>query len=493
MAELNTNTSVVDYLKSTGKDSSFASRAKLAVEKGIVSDIGQYTGSSSQNTSLLGSLRSTTTPSSTPSSGSASSGSDVNSMINKNQENDFTLKTQEDEPNIRSSSKATQDIFENINNILTDGLEQPDLPSFADRYQELRTEGGLADLEAQLNTLDKEEADIQARLRVRTNAEEGKPVALNVIEGRVTEATRQERENLEFIQRQKNYVSNQIQSKTAVIETIMNLEKMDFEFAESRYQNQFEQRKSTISLGLQVQEYQDDLEKDKIENARANGEIFVDTLVKSGKTSTDITASQDAQLRRWGLETGLGSDFFFNMIDAVQAESDSEILTHVISEDKSTATILFKNGKTQTISTGIKDTGSSGGDVEGFDLAVEFSNQFVGTQDELKQELLRAKEAGDIDLGVTQINSIVGTYKRKFNEEEINSKAKDLVNEYFDPKFFDFNFTSADDLKVAKRKAKDGIDEYKEDSSIDGVALSDGDVERLKEAINNITIDQINQ
>lgn len=53
--------SIVDFLRSTGKDSSFSARAKLAAEQGITN----YTGSAQQNTTLLEKLR-TNTPAPQP-------------------------------------------------------------------------------------------------------------------------------------------------------------------------------------------------------------------------------------------------------------------------------------------------------------------------------------------------------------------------------------------------------------------------------------------
>ena len=50
---LNTNSSIVDYLKSQKKDSSYAARKKLAEEYGI----GGYSGTAAQNTALLNALR----------------------------------------------------------------------------------------------------------------------------------------------------------------------------------------------------------------------------------------------------------------------------------------------------------------------------------------------------------------------------------------------------------------------------------------------------
>src|SRR3990167_3475223 len=49
--------SIVDYLSSTGQSSDYASREKLAAEKGIQN----YTGTAEQNTQLLGILRGITT------------------------------------------------------------------------------------------------------------------------------------------------------------------------------------------------------------------------------------------------------------------------------------------------------------------------------------------------------------------------------------------------------------------------------------------------
>jgi hypothetical protein len=54
MAKLNTKTSVVDYLKSQGKDSSYSARKELAKSMGI----SNYSGTASQNTQLLKQLQS---------------------------------------------------------------------------------------------------------------------------------------------------------------------------------------------------------------------------------------------------------------------------------------------------------------------------------------------------------------------------------------------------------------------------------------------------
>ena len=50
-------TSIVDYLKSQGQDSSYSARKKLAEERGITN----YSGTAAQNTQLLNMLRNSNT------------------------------------------------------------------------------------------------------------------------------------------------------------------------------------------------------------------------------------------------------------------------------------------------------------------------------------------------------------------------------------------------------------------------------------------------
>src|SRR3990167_8797648 len=54
---LSTTSSIVDYLSTQGKDSSYAARQKLYGSLGFENTLGSYAGSASQNTALLNKLR----------------------------------------------------------------------------------------------------------------------------------------------------------------------------------------------------------------------------------------------------------------------------------------------------------------------------------------------------------------------------------------------------------------------------------------------------
>ena len=64
MAKLNTNTSIVDYLKSQGQNSSYSARQDLAKSLGI----SNYTGTAEQNVQMLNALKNGSSTSSAPKS-----------------------------------------------------------------------------------------------------------------------------------------------------------------------------------------------------------------------------------------------------------------------------------------------------------------------------------------------------------------------------------------------------------------------------------------
>jgi len=57
MAQLPSSGSIIDYLNSTGKDSSFSSRRKMFNQAGLNKRLGDFTGASNQNLTLLKTLR----------------------------------------------------------------------------------------------------------------------------------------------------------------------------------------------------------------------------------------------------------------------------------------------------------------------------------------------------------------------------------------------------------------------------------------------------
>lgn len=356
--KLNTDTSVVDYLKSTGGDSSFSARSKLAVEQGIVKSANQYTGSAEQNTSLLTKLRS----GATKSPAAVATKNDAASFINGQQDTDIAAAREADAPPNRTATSALVDAFEQLTgkkSLVPDKTyEAPDL---TESYEALRQSFNVDQLENSINDLDAQEEEVRARLRERTNIELDKPVALNVISGRVGEAERQEFERLDYLGRQKQRAINQLQTANNVIETKMNLMKMDYDVAKSEYDTQFSQNIQMFNTIKGIADFEISEEEREADNARSNLQIMYNSIKDGG---LDLTTADEATITRMGsleLKAGLPQGFYQNI---AAAKPDAKVLstTTRTSGGMKYADVILQNPDgsftTQQIKLGADSTGS---------------------------------------------------------------------------------------------------------------------------------------
>lgn len=310
MPALNTDTSVVDYLKSTGKDSSYASRAKLAESYGITG----YVGNADQNTLLLTKIRGgSSTPAATGASdpSKVNSTEDANAYINNNQQQDFSQASKTNEPPVRSSLSNYQDLYDSITKTLTSNLPtKPETPKFADQYTTLRGSYGVTDLESQLTDLKTQQKDLFAASKARTDAEKAKPVAMNVIEGRVSEEEKQDQERLDGINRSIDTISSQLTQKYAVIDNIMKYAQTDYSNAVDSYDRQFTQNLNMFNTIKGVVDSEKSDEERKADNARANLQIIYNNVTDNGASLTNLGAEDKANITKLELQAGLPVGFY---------------------------------------------------------------------------------------------------------------------------------------------------------------------------------------
>lgn len=333
---------------------------------------------------------STPAPTSTPDVG----GSDVATrIINEGQQDDMSAFNQQDSPKTRESFSLLNSLSD-----LSD-TEAPEAPSFTDRYFELREDQGLNDLEQRLSSLDNEEKTLQAQKRKSIGAETGKPVALNVIQGRVTEQERNFNERLDTIQREKDYLANQIQTRNSLIETVMDLEDTDYQNAKSTYETKFNQAldiiKTTNTVNNAVQD-----------NARANASVIVDLMSERGLVYSQLTPKTQTQLTKLSLEAGFGSGLFAEVLNRSQAVKHISITK---SKDGSQASVIYQNPDgtygSYTLPTGLKNTVTPGN--KGFSDDFIKASQFIQQNPTASSSELRTTILAQTDLSVSEANALI--------------------------------------------------------------------------------------
>ena len=202
MANLNKQTSVVDYLKSTGQDSSYSARKKLATSMGI----SNYSGTASQNTQLLKALQNgqTTTNNTTA----------ANTTKSDNSKKETSTKTETK----AATSKASETTKKNLNGV-DDATTKKMTSSFSASKSQTKAQNKANNALSNLEELTSKEDIISSDVWNDINSQFVVPEA-------VTEADAYLQAQLQKIQSGKTSYSDQVK---AMIDKIMGREKFSYD------------------------------------------------------------------------------------------------------------------------------------------------------------------------------------------------------------------------------------------------------------------------
>jgi len=339
--------SIVDYLKSLGKDSSLASRIALGKQYGI--DYSKSTTNyATENTVLLNKLREGGTG--VPDYSNINTVSDANKAINEGQDGDVIDKEGEDAPKVKSSYSGLLDTYKDVTSAIKPTTPPPATPDLTQKFTDLRSQYGVEALETQLNDLKAQQDILYAQQRIRTAAEKGKPVAMGVIEGRVGEIERQEAERIDTVQRQMTNISNQLNTKYQMIDTYMKLADMDYDNAVAAYDRDFANNVTLFNIVRGIDDSEKADEERAVDNARANAQIMINTMTDKNMTYDQLSPDQQLTLTKLSVQAGLGADFFSTVMNV---NADKKVLTTIVSPDKTNVTIVNTDGTTKVVPVGV--------------------------------------------------------------------------------------------------------------------------------------------
>jgi hypothetical protein len=335
MAEY-TGASIVDYLKSVGKPSDYTSRSKLASEKGI----GEYRGTATQNTQLLNMLRGGGEPSSTP-----TTQEQVAPYLSNFQKGLFD---EVEKPKVKVPT------MEELKTELAPEVDYPEPLGRVEKFEELRLEYGLADLEKSLSDIKAEIDEEFALLRQQRGIEEGKPVPMGVIAGRISEEERTAQERIDFLGRQKTRITDELNTKYSLVNTYMNLMGLDYDDAVNRYDTEFKNNVTMYNIISGKEEAAlTQLERDRTA-ARSNLQIYVNAITGGNLTYADMSADQKLMINKLEVQSGLPSGFISNLKMSVNDRLVS------VNDKTGEALMVDENGNFNVVQTGMTPTPASG-------------------------------------------------------------------------------------------------------------------------------------
>lgn len=258
-------------------------------------------------------------------------------------------------PEVRNSTKTYDQILADIKSaagVPASGTPAavPDKPNLEQSYKDLRTSYGVDGLEMNLTDLNSKASALLGQLDAMKVDERGKPVATGVIEGRISQEQQNVQEQLDVINRSIATATNQLNTKYNVINTLMKYKSDDYNTAKSNYDTAFSQNLQLINLAKGISDNQKTEDEQAKDDARANAQIVINTMTARGTTYSALPADEQTTLTKLGVQSGLGANFFKSVLNV---SAGKEILTTITSADQTSATIIYKDGTTKNIATGL--------------------------------------------------------------------------------------------------------------------------------------------
>lgn len=274
----------------------------------------------------------------------------ANELINSQQDADINAKSTADGVETR---KTTDDIMNEIRESIQPDTERPDAPNYEQSLRDLRTEYGIEPLENQLNDLNGQLEDLYAIRKQRIEAEKNKTVATNVIAGRVSEVEKQENERIAELESSISKITNQLNTKLSVVNSLMGAKELDYNTAVQDYDAQMKENITLFNAAQGIEESLKSEEQRAIDNARSSAQILMNGYLSAGMSYADLTPTQQSTIQKLAVESGFDPSFYETVM-SVTGEVQKEVLTQIISDDKSQVSIVYKDGTTATIPTGFR-------------------------------------------------------------------------------------------------------------------------------------------
>lgn len=218
----------------------------------------------------------------------------INEEANQNQYDE--LNSILDETSQVDLSKST----DLVGQLITSLQEKEELPSLVDTYNKKRQEMGIDELESNLSDLDAQINDLDAEFSSTVEGTEQQRAPMGSIRRNLSETELQYNRQRGKLLAEKTSLANELSMKYSTIETMVSLMGQDITNAQNEYNSRFSQ-------ALQLTNLLNDMEDQKVNNARAGLQVMTNLLKEGNIDYSQLSDIQKADIRKMEITAGMPS------------------------------------------------------------------------------------------------------------------------------------------------------------------------------------------
>ena len=250
----------------------------------------------------------------------------------------------------QEAPKVRVDTMEELETKLKPEGGLPPLLKRAEERAKMQEEMGVAGLEASLADIKGQIDEEMATMREQRGIEEGKPVALGVISGRISEEERTAQERVDFLGRQQSRLTDELNTKYTIIGQYMQDIGLDYTDAVQRYDTEFKKNVDMYSIILgQEAAALSQYNKDRTA-AQANLTMYANAVTSGNLNLSNASEDQKLMINKLEVQSGLPIGFIGNL----QMSTKDRLIS--VNEKTGEALVVGEDGNLQVIQTGMRAT-----------------------------------------------------------------------------------------------------------------------------------------
>lgn len=256
-----------------------------------------------------------------------------------------------------NSSMSAEEVEAQVNQMMQE-IQIPEPPKLTDLYTQLSESAGLNNINERLTTLKTERANIEDRLRGRLAYAEGQTVSMDVISGQTSEITRQEQNNLQYINSAIQITIEEQQGALNYINTYISLTGQDYQNALTHYTTVFDTKMKAIEMinSAKQVEWSQEMELIKWQQSTASAQLsmYADMIAEGTMFLGNLSDEQKIEIGKLEVQAGLPLGFLSKVqidpskrIQSISQRQASDGYTYadVVKIDPQTGAITVENVK----------------------------------------------------------------------------------------------------------------------------------------------------
>ena len=213
------------------------------------------------------------------------------------------------------------------------GQKAPELINRVETQKQMMADAGVSEIEQSLNTVKDQIRMEQDLIRKARGIEEGKPVPMGVIQGRISEQERVANTRIDELGREQSRLTDELNTKYNIINNTMNLMGLDYQDAVAAYDSNYRQNLDVYNVISGIRRDEQNALQHQQSVASANLTTLMNMVTSGNLDYSSLGEDQQLMITKLEMQAGIPlgtmANVQMNLKDSIVFNTSSNGITQI--------------------------------------------------------------------------------------------------------------------------------------------------------------------